>query len=103
MRAVLGAGFLLLVSLAVSTAIAALVDLAANIERLAPFLGVLDVTISLLVITVLFALIFMYLPDVHINWRDVSVGALSRHVSLWPVSSPSASIWERAMSDRLTE
>lgn len=74
--AVLGAGFLLLVSLAVSAGIGALVELAGNIGRLAPFLGVLDVIVSLLVITVLFALIFMYLPDVHIKWRDVWVGAL---------------------------
>lgn len=73
--AVLGAGFLLLVSLAVSAAIGALVDLAGNIKRLAPFLSVLDVIVSLLVITVLFALIFMYLPDVQIRWRDVWVGA----------------------------
>jgi uncharacterized BrkB/YihY/UPF0761 family membrane protein len=33
------------------------------------------VIVSLLVITVLFALIFMHLPDVQIRWRDVWVGA----------------------------
>lgn len=74
--AVLGAGFLLLVSLAVSAGIGALVELAGNIEWLTPFLGVLDLIVSLMVITVLFASIFMYLPDVHIKWRDVWVGAL---------------------------
>lgn len=73
--AVLGAGFLLLVSLAVSTATGALVDLAGGIERFGPFLAILDTGVSLVVITALFALIFMYLPDVEIKWRDVWVGA----------------------------
>jgi membrane protein len=74
--AVVGAGFLLLVSLAVSAATAALVDMARNVESLAPFLTVLDILLSLSVITLLFALIFKFLPDVRIRWRDVWVGAL---------------------------
>ena len=32
-------------------------------------------TVSFLVITVLFALLFKYLPDTRIDWRDVWVGA----------------------------
>ncbi|HJU52850.1 MAG TPA: YihY/virulence factor BrkB family protein [Acidimicrobiia bacterium] len=75
LAAVLGAGFLLLVSLAVSTATAALADLAGGIESLAPFVAVLDVAFSLVVITVLFALIFKFLPDVRIRWGDVWLGA----------------------------
>ena len=75
LAAVLGAGFLLLVSLAVSTATAALAELAASVESLAPFVAVMDVAISLLVVTVLFALIFKFLPDVRIKWRDVWLGA----------------------------
>ena len=75
LAAVLGAGFLLLVSLAVSTATAALAELAGSIESLAPFVAVLDIAISLLVVTALFALIFKYLPDVTIKWGDVWVGA----------------------------
>ena len=75
LAAVLGAGFLLLVSLAVSTATAALADLAGGIESLAPFVAVLDVAFSLLVVTVLFALIFKFLPDVRIRWGDVWLGA----------------------------
>lgn len=75
LAAVLGAGFLLLVSLAVSTATAALAELAGSIESLAPFVAVMDVAISLLVVTVLFALIFKFLPDVRIKWRDVWLGA----------------------------
>jgi membrane protein len=76
LAAVLGAGFLLLVSLAVSAATAAMADLARNMESLAPFVTILDVGVSLLVITALFALIFKYLPDVRIRWRDVWIGAL---------------------------
>jgi membrane protein len=34
-----------------------------------------EFVVSFLVITVLFALIFKYLPDVHIGWRSVWVGA----------------------------
>jgi membrane protein len=75
MAAVLGAGFLLLVSLAVSAAVGALVDIAGRIQALAPFLVVLDLLISLVVIAALFALIFKYLPDIEIAWRDVWVGA----------------------------
>ena len=75
LAAVLGAGFLLLVSLAVSAATAAMADLARNIQSLAPFVTILDVVVSLLVITALFALIFKYLPDVRIKWRDVWIGA----------------------------
>jgi membrane protein len=67
---------LLLVSLAVSTATAALADLAGGIESLAPFVALLDVAFSLLVVTVLFALIFKFLPDVRIKWGDVWLGAL---------------------------
>lgn len=73
--AVLGAGFLLLVSLAVSAAVGALVDMAGRIQAVAPFLAVLDLLISLVVITALFALIFKYLPNFEIAWRDVWVGA----------------------------
>ena len=73
--AVLGAGFLLLVSLAVSTAIGALVDTFGRYQGLAPFLATIDLGVSLLVVTILFALIFKYLPDVEISWRDVWVGA----------------------------
>jgi membrane protein len=34
------------------------------------------VVVSLLVIALLFALIFKYLPDVQIGWRDVAIGAV---------------------------
>jgi membrane protein len=37
----------------------------------------LDVAVSFLVITLLFALIFKLLPDVTVHWKDVWIGALS--------------------------
>jgi membrane protein len=38
---------------------------------------VLTFAVSLLVITALFALIFKYLPDANVAWRDVAVGAVA--------------------------
>ena len=73
---ILGTGFLLLVSLAVSTAIGALVDTARNYEWLTPYIAALDIGASLILITCLFALIFKVLPDAPVEWRDVWVGAV---------------------------
>ncbi len=69
-------GALLLVSLVISTALAA-VDEAwmGGIPGSKGLLYVLDVALSLGVLSVLFALLFRYLPDVNIAWRDVWVGA----------------------------
>ncbi len=73
---VLGIGFLLLVSLVVSAAIAALDSLAADVvPDVEALLHLLNTALSLAFITVLFAMIFRVLPDVHIRWRDVWIGA----------------------------
>ncbi|MGH8927671.1 MAG: YihY/virulence factor BrkB family protein [Acidimicrobiia bacterium] len=72
---VLGAGFLLLVSLTLSAGIGTLVEMAERFEALAPFLTAIDLIASMIVITVLFALIFKYLPDVKIAWTEVWMGA----------------------------
>jgi membrane protein len=73
---VLGTGFLLLASLIVSAALQAF---GGYLSSLAPNLGLilelLNTTISMAVITVLFALIFRVLPDVNIAWGDVWIGA----------------------------
>jgi len=63
---VLGVGFLLLVSLIIDAALA-LLDKA--------FWQPVQLTISFGVITVLFAMIFRFLPDIRIEWRDVWFGA----------------------------
>ncbi len=70
---VLAIGFLLLVSLIVSTAIAAASSYLAPGETTLSML--INQVVSFVTITVLFALIFKYLPDRHVQWRDVWIGA----------------------------
>jgi membrane protein len=73
---VLGTGFLLLTSLILSTAIAAMSGyIVGVVPVLKPALLVGDTIASAMVITLLFALIFKILPDAKIAWRDVWVGA----------------------------
>jgi len=74
---VLSIGFVLLVSLAVSAGLAAVSKLfghAAGSQAI--FFQLLNVTVSFAVITVLFAVIYRFLPDVKLLWRDVWVGAV---------------------------
>jgi membrane protein len=75
---ILGIAFLLLVSLVLSAAISALSGyltqwLPAGIGE--PLLFVVNASVSLLIITLLFAAIFKVLPDARIVWNDVWVGA----------------------------
>lgn len=73
---VLGVGFLLLISLALSAALAALGKYVAGILPLPPLvLEIMNFFISFGVITLLFALMFKVLPDVEIAWNDVWIGA----------------------------
>jgi membrane protein len=78
---VLAIGFLLLVSLVISTALAAAGKYAGQILPIsAGLLELMNFFVSVLVITVLFALIFKFLPDVHVSWRDVWIGAFATSV-----------------------
>lgn len=71
---VLGVAFLLLVSLVISAAVAACVELLG--EWQVGFLGhTLNEVASLIIVTLLFAAIFKFLPDAKIAWRDVWLGA----------------------------
>ena len=73
---VLGIGFLLLVSLLLSALLAAIVKYLGGIfPVLAVLLESLDFLLSVLSITVLFAMIFKLLPSIKIAWSDVWVGA----------------------------
>ncbi len=69
-------GFLLLVSLLVNIVITALSN---KIDHFFPgveiIISVVNLAITLVVITVLFGIIFKVLPDVKISWRDVRSGA----------------------------
>ena len=72
----LGTAFLLLVSLLLSTALAAIGKWFGQLLPLPEVvLQTFNLLLSLVVITGLFALIFKVLPDAHIAWRDVWVGA----------------------------
>jgi len=74
---VVGTGFILIVSLLVSTALAALADsLGSHLTGLDEVTRGLDFGVSCAVIATLFALIFKVLPDVPLSWRDVWLGAL---------------------------
>jgi len=74
---VLGIGFLLLVSLVLSAILAAVGDyLGAFLPGGAALGHVLNATVSLVVVTVLFAMIYKLLPDTRVAWRDVWLGAL---------------------------
>lgn len=71
-------GFLLLVSLSLSTALSALGDwLAANFAVPVSLASSINIIGSILMIGVLFAMIFRVLPDARVPWRDVWVGALA--------------------------
>jgi membrane protein len=70
-------GFLLMVSLAISAALTAFGD---QLDAALPFgklvLSVVNFLVSLALIGVLFAAIYKILPDRHLEWRDVIVGAV---------------------------
>jgi membrane protein len=75
---ILSVAFLLLVSLVISALLAVLTE---YMQRLLPgiavfFIYLLDFVVSMGFITLLFALIYKYLPDAIIRWRDVWVGAM---------------------------
>jgi membrane protein len=74
---VLGTGFLLLVSLVLSTGLTALQDAWGPTSEPAVWLWQgLNMLLSLALTTLLFGMIYNILPDVDIAWRDVWLGAL---------------------------
>jgi len=75
---ILSLGFLLLVSLVVSAALAALSGLMRGVfGNIAIVSWVIDAAVALVVIATLVALIYKILPDATVAWRDVWVGALA--------------------------
>jgi membrane protein len=74
---VIGVGFVLLVSLVISAGLAALDRYLGNaFPGLTVAWTALNVLVSLGVVTLLFAMIYQFLPDVDLALRDVWVGAL---------------------------
>ena len=72
---VLALAFLLLVSLVISAALAGATALFHGPEQ-AVLSRILEIVVSLLVLTFVFALLYKYVPDAEIGWRDVWLGGL---------------------------
>jgi membrane protein len=74
---ILAVGFLLLVSLSITSALAALRSLiASRFAELVILASALDFVISVALITGLISLIYRYLPSKRLPWRPVLIGAL---------------------------
>ena len=77
LMAVLGTGFLLLISLVISAGLSAV---GTALEHSLPFpeflLQLINFFVSFAIVTVLFAMIYKLLPDISIQWSDVWIGAI---------------------------
>jgi membrane protein len=74
---ILVVGFLLLISLILTAMIAFIGQwFGAFLPGVETLIQILNAILSLTIITLLFAMIFKFLPDVKIAWRDVWIGAL---------------------------
>jgi membrane protein len=73
---VLAIGFLLLVSLLVTALLSSFTGMLSSLLGDATFVAhAIDILVSFGFVTLLFALIYKYVPDVEIQWKDVWVGA----------------------------
>jgi membrane protein len=73
---VIGVGFLLLISLVISTVIASVhSSLEGRMPQFEAAWHTLSSLTTLLIVTLLFALIFKVLPDAKVDWQDVWAGA----------------------------
>ncbi|MFC4311200.1 YihY/virulence factor BrkB family protein [Steroidobacter flavus] len=87
---ILAVGFLLLVSLSVTSALAALRSIiASRFSELVVLAAVLDFAISLTLVAGLIAIIYRYLPSRRLPWRPVLIGAvvtaLLFHLGRWMI------------------
>jgi membrane protein len=74
---IISLGFLLLVSLIVNIAVKALsTRLIHSLPITVNLFNLINLGITLLVIATLFGIIFKFLPDVKIKWREVRIGAI---------------------------
>jgi len=82
---VLAVGFLLLVSMALTGATRALLDSFQNVPIIGGAAGfVLGLVVTLLLNTLVFGLLFKFLPNTAVRWGDVWLGALVTAV-LWEI------------------
>lgn len=74
---ILALGFLLLVSLTISSALSSVRSrIAASHAALVGAVGVMDFVVSLVLVSSLFALIYRYLPARRLPWRTVAAGGM---------------------------
>lgn len=74
---VLAVGFVMLVSLSLSVGLRVLLhDAQGWLPWYDTAFGILDLIVSILVASLLFATIFKVLPDVKLSWRDVAIGSV---------------------------
>jgi membrane protein len=73
---VVGAGFLLLISLLLTAILKAIVNSMSAYFPMAGALQVITFVVSFIVITLLFVMIYEVLPAVDIRWHDVWIGAV---------------------------
>lgn len=88
---ILAVGFLLLVSLSLSTALTALREaIGRRFTELVVLAGVLDFVISIALVTGLIALIYRYMPARRMQWRPILWGALVTallfHLGRWAIA-----------------
>lgn len=96
---ILGIGFLLLVSLIISAALGSLGNLVAGQQFGESIVWkIVNFVVSFGVITLLFAMIYKFLPDVKVAWSDVWIGAavtallftIGKAVLSWYLTGPGA-------------
>lgn len=75
---VLGVGFILVVSLALNAAVSLFGEyIAAKIPMISDLvLTIFSISLSLIITTLLFGLIFKFLPDAQLKWKEAILGAL---------------------------
>jgi membrane protein len=73
---VLAVGFLLLISLVVTALVTGLSQFIGTLIGGAAFVAhLLDILVSFAFVTLLFAMIYKFVPDIRIQWKDVWIGA----------------------------
>ena len=81
---VLAVAFLLLVSLIISAAVAALGTYTESLPGGGVVHAIVQTAINLVVLTLIFALLFKYLPQIRVAWGDVWIGAALTAV-MWTI------------------
>ena len=81
---VLAVAFLLLVSMVVNAALTVITAFTARLPGGVVVATTVQIAITLCLLTVIFALLFRYLPRTHVAWRDVWIGAVLTAIT-WSV------------------